>query len=241
MMKIDPAKVPLVPDDPNVQFTPYSFTDEAITKIKALFPGITGKQIDAIAHFISEHINIGLIMDMSPATPSPNMGRVAEELHNIQAAVESLQGLLENASPTTMSYLSGAYFFQKNAPVGITDKRHPRLKDVSVVLDAFKDSMHTCVHTRALVEYRQKVETGTKAGQPPGTAEEYPGIIIDGLDEIIYPEEGLLGQTAGVELGKILGISEFMTLKYVKNWRKMMLSPREKIEVEYESSPFEPA
>jgi hypothetical protein len=228
---------------------PYSFTDEAITKIKALFPGITGKQIDAIANFISEHINIGQIMDMSPATPAPDMGRVAEELHSIQAAVESLQGLLENASPDTMSYLSGAYFFQKNASVGITDKRYPRLKDVEVVLDAFKKSMHTCNHTRALVKYRQKVLDkkveaskikGGGSGQPPGTAKEYPGIIIDGLNEIIYPKTGLLGQTAGVKLGEILGISEFMTERYVKNWLKMMLSPKEKIEVEYESSPFEP-
>jgi hypothetical protein len=271
MMKINPAKVPLVPDDPNVQFTPYSFTNEAITKIKALFPGITGRQIDAIANFISEHINIGRIMDMSPATPAPDMGRVAEELHSIQAAVESLQGLLENASPLAAFHLEQTYFFQKNAsakntdasikvtdaPIGITDKIHPRLKDVSVVLDAFGQSMHTCNHTRALVEYRQKVldkkveaskikvktdkVKGGGSGRPPGGKDYYPWMILEGLSEILFPRGGRLERANGTKLGEILGIADILTTKHVKDWHEMMLSPREKIKVEYESSPFEPA
>jgi hypothetical protein len=268
MMKINPAKVPLVPDDPNVQFTPYSFTNEAITKIKALFPGITGKQIDAIANFISEHINIGRIMDMSPATPAPDMGRVAGELHSIQAAVESLQGLLENASPDTMSYLSGAYFFQKNAsarntdtsikvtdaPIGITDKRFPRLKDIEVVLDAFGQSMRRGNHIRALVEYRQKIldkkvesskiktnkVKGGGSGRPPGGKDYYPWMILEGLSEIIFPKGGRLERANSTKLGEILGIADILTTKHIKDWHEIMRTPKEKIGVEWESSPFEP-
>ncbi|MBV5341764.1 MAG: hypothetical protein J0665_19795 [Deltaproteobacteria bacterium] len=244
MKKIDPSKVPLIPDNPDVLSSTYSFSEDTVFKIKALFPEITSKKIDAMARFLGEHIHISQIMDMSPDKPRPDMGLVAKELHAIQEAVETLQGLLSNPSDTASAALYQAYTQNKSAPTGITDRRFPRLKDVSVVLDAFKNSMHSSNEVRGLVEYGIKVKAcggkTNKAGRPPGGTDYYPYILLDGLNEILYPDGGMMGQTEGVKLGEILGVPELLTEKYIKNWRKMMLSPRDETKVEYESDPFEP-
>jgi hypothetical protein len=220
------SKVPLIGGTPGTLYPHCSFPEDTKAQIKKLFPGITKKKINAMEHLCCEHLYIEeQVMRMELASPSPTSRQLAKELHDIQTAVETLQGLLANANSTTGSVLDSAYIFEKSAPTGVTDKKYPRLKDVEVVLEAFKQSMYSADNVRSYVEYSKKVKaclgTTNRAGRPSGGAADYPGKIIEELSDILYPDDGMLGQTEGVKLGKILRIPELLTEKYIKDWRSM--------------------
>ncbi len=222
MKSIHFSKVPLIEGTPGTLYPHCSFPEDTKAQIKKLFPRITEEKINAMEHLCCEHLYIEKeVMRMELASPSPTSRQLAKDLHDIQTAVETLQGLLANANTTTWSVLKQAYFFEKSAPIGITDKKYRRLKDVEVVLEAFKQSMYSDDNVSRYVEYSKKASVGTtnKAGRPPGGKAFWPGEIIEELNDILYPDDGMLGQTEGVKLGKILRISELLTEKYIKDWR----------------------